>query len=423
MGIAMLALLSPTWLRAQVVPPPVAPQAEKTQPRLSIGVLVGLDRLYDSQLARTELPPSLEDKKSAAYQREGSENKDGDETKPVHFDTTHEESPYATVWLQWTPAGAKIQVLRDIILPRKDGFWRFGINHSSTHGPGENDQDFFWLAPLGAKPALTHAEESASGAMNSARRLTYISPDYFSYREQLGSLGGTYGERESALVRSLDELAKAPLKEADYDDPPGLSLTKLLGPDVGPEFKKITEEFAPKEPEESESSAPATGDDPDPCAGSGFRTSETNWHMVHRQGSWIALLALQNIGPGVCSRQSEWQPLGHRLTPALAGHNPVPVPWPQVEKAFPGARHGFASPKGDWLVVLTRTHIYLARLSEGSIGETAASAEIPFAIPVMAQWALGKYVSLWDQQLSKLPPPSDNVFFTPEPLDEILVQH
>jgi hypothetical protein len=415
MGIAILALLSPRWLSAQAVPHP--PLAEKTPPRLSIGVLIGLDRLYDSQLPRIEPAPSLEDNKAAAYQRQRSENKDSDETKTVHFDTTPEESPYATIWLEWTPAGAKIQVLRDIILPRRDGFWRFGINHSSSN-PVDNDEDFFWFTPLNVKPALTHADDLSSGAIASSRRLTYIGPDYFSYRELGQSWGGNYGESESAFVRSLDEFAKTPLKQVDYDyDHPGLTLVRVIGPGVDSEFKKVTAAVAPKETEESESATPAVRDDEDPCAGSGYRTSETDWHLAHRQGGWVALLGLQNTGPGICSRQTEWQPLSHRLPPALAGHNPIPVPWAQVEKAFPGARHAFASPKGDWLVILTSTQIYLASLSNGSLARPAFSAQIPYGIPVMAQWSLGKYVNLWDQQLSKLPPPNDNVFFTAEPLD------
>ena len=338
---------------------------------------------------------------------------------PVRFDTTPEESPYATVWLQWTPTGARVQVLRDIILPRKDGFCRFGINHSSVKGPDDNDEDFFWLAPLGVKPVLTHAESLPSGAMDSTRFLTYISPDYYSYRQLLHGWGGTYGESESAVVRSLDEFAKGPIKEANYNyNHPGLSLSQVIGPGVESEFQKITAEVAPKDSAESDSPAPATADDEDPCVGSGYRTSEANWQLVHRQGRWVALLGLQNTGPGICSRQTDWKPLSHRLTPALAGRNSIPMPWAQVQRAFPGARHAFASPKGDWLVVLTRTQIYLAPLSDGSFGKPAFSAQVPFGIPVMAQWSLGKYVDQWDQQLSKLPPPNDDVFFSSaDPLD------
>lgn len=415
---ALLALLSPAWLRAQTVPPTVTPPAEQVSAQQSIGVLIGLDRLYDSEIPRSEIAPTLEDKKSAANDRQWSENKDGAAAKPVHFDTTPEESPYATVWLQWTPAGPRIQVLRDIVLPRKDGFWRFGINHSSVQGPDFNDEDFFWLAPLGVKPALTHADSLPSGAMASTRRLTYIGPDFFSYRELSQGWGGTYGEGESAFVRSLDEFAKGPLKDADYDyDHPGLSLARVIGPGVESEFKKITAEVAPKESEETESTTPAAGDDADPCAGSGYRTSETEWYLVHRQGGWVALIGLQNSDPGICSRQTEWKPLSYRVTSTLAGRNPIPLPWAQVEKAFPGARHAFASPKGDWLVVITRTQIYLAALSDNSIGKPAFTTRIPYGVPVMAQWSLGKYVNLWDQQLSKLPPPNDNVFFSAEPLN------
>src|SRR6266446_7326455 len=101
-AIVLLALLSPARLMAQAVPPPVASPAKKAPTQQPIGVLIGLDRLDDSKIPRTEIAPSLEDKKSAAYERQWSENKDGAADKPVRFDTMPEESPYATVWLQWT---------------------------------------------------------------------------------------------------------------------------------------------------------------------------------------------------------------------------------------------------------------------------------------------------------------------------------
>jgi hypothetical protein len=413
---ALLAVLSPTRLTAQSASPSFEPIGEKVVPQQSIGVLIGLDRLYDSQIPTTKMTRSLEDEKSAAYRRQRSKNKDGEGT-PLRYDTTSEESPYATVWLHWTPAGMKTRLLRDIILPRKDGFWRFGINHSSVNGSsGNDDEDFFWLARLGTKPALTRTDENLGGSLAATRRVTYVGPDYFSYRELGQSWGGSYGESESAFVRSLDEFANAPPKEADYQrDHAGLSLAQVLGSGAELEFMKITKEEAPIDSDDAQSKPTARSEDEDPCAGSAYITDQTDWYLSHSQGRWIALLALQNTGPGKCSRQTDWKPLTHPLPSTLVGHDPIPVPWAQVEKVFPGARHAFASPKGDWLVVLTRNQIYLAPLRGDSIGRPEASAEIPYGIPVATQWALGKYVSLWEQQLSTVPRPNDDVFFTFEP--------
>lgn len=105
---------------------------EKAWPVRSIGVLIGLSRRYDSQVAGSGLSPSLEDKKSAAYERQRSPDTDNASDRPVRYDTTAEESPYITVWVRCSPAGTQVRLLRDIILPRKDGFWRFGKNYSSV---------------------------------------------------------------------------------------------------------------------------------------------------------------------------------------------------------------------------------------------------------------------------------------------------
>jgi len=414
--LAFVALLSPVQVTAQSAPVPVGQAREKKSPAPSIGVLIGLDRLYDSEIppSAEEIQLSLDEKKSVEYQRQRGGPEDSEGAKPLRYDTAPEESPYATVWLQWTPVGSQVRLLRDIILPRKDGFWRFGTNHSSIEVGGDDDEDFFWLARLGSEPTLTRAEwASGGGSQESTRRLTYICPDYFSYRELLQGWGGTYGESEYASVRSLDEFGKVPPKEADYDyDHPGLSLVAVLGPGAELEFKKITKQGVPEDSKDAQSDVSPERENEDPCAGSGYRTSETDWHLSHRQDRWVALLGLQNGGPGICDRQTDWTPLATRLPSSLVGHARVPVPWRLVEKAFPGARHVFYSPKGDWLVVLTRNQVYLAPVRGASVGKPLSSAKIPYGIPVMAQWSIGKYVSVWDQQLSKLPSPNDQVIFT-----------
>jgi hypothetical protein len=88
MIFTLLALLSSAWLGVQTVPLSVTPAAEKAPPQQSFGVLIGLDRLYDSEIPRSEIAPTLEDKKLAAYERQWGENKDGATDKPVHFDTS-----------------------------------------------------------------------------------------------------------------------------------------------------------------------------------------------------------------------------------------------------------------------------------------------------------------------------------------------
>ena len=281
--LVSIALTNPTRLTAQDAN---VPAAEKAEPA-PIGVLIGLDRLYDAQKPSTEMPITLEHKKFAAYQVQWEENKKTGQEKAAHYDTKPEDSPYVTVWIEWSTAGAKIRLLRDIIVPRKDGFWRFGVNHSNTKSAGDdNDQEFFWMARIGTEPQLTRAEELESFSQASTRRLTYIDPNYFSYRELGQSWGGTYGESEHASVRNLDEFAKAAPKESDYGwEHPGMPLAALFGHGSQPEFDKITQRGVPKDSEQEQPNQPATDSEEDPCAGSGYRTSETNWNIISRKGS------------------------------------------------------------------------------------------------------------------------------------------
>lgn len=176
------------------------------------------------------------------------------------------------------------------------------------------------------------------------------------------------------------------------------------------ELKKIAKEGEPKDSDNAQSTASATGDE-DLCAGAGYKISETYWYLTDRQSHWEARLGLRNNGPGICDRQTDWKALAQRVPPKLAGNNSIPVPWEQVEKALSGVRHAFASPRGDWIVVLTRNKIHFVPLNGGALGKGGGSADIPFGNPVMARWAVGRYVGLWTKQLSAIPPPHDNVLF------------
>ncbi len=394
---ALLALLSPVRITAQSSPDQTK---ENTLPPRSVGVLIGLDRL---EKAGQPLPR----KDNSADSQTQQNQSDNDEDSPVLRHSTPEQSPYITIWLQWTPASARIRLLRDIILPRKDGFWRFGVNNSGVEANGgHNNQDFFWLAPLGAKPSLTRAQDLGTGSLDVDRRLTYIGPDYFSYRESVESLAAKYSESKSGSLRSLDEFAKAPAEESYYDNS-GISLTQILGSDAKLQFDKITEKFAPKSSDETDAET-------EPCATWGYQSSETDWYISHAQGRWKSTIFVNGGCDGSISAD-----LAIQLTSKLVGHDPIPLAWDSVKTAFPGAQHAFSSPKGDWLVVLTRDEIYLAPVSGATIGKPASSSAIPYGIPVMAQWSLGKYVDLWDQQLSKVPLPNDDVILTHvNPADE-----
>lgn len=390
--LALLALvwflLLPLRLSSQAAPPPRRSPA----PEKSIGVLIGLVRLEDPTAYRASARDKEERLPWAPVEAsEGSE----EGQKYERADDSEFDSPYETVWLSDSAAGVTVRPLQDVIVPHKDTFWRIGTNASrlrNSGGGSARSEEFVWAAPIGYIPQLEGVDRINCVDERTSVVLDYVGPAYYALTSFSEATCAHYDESHSFAVLPFD----TGVPEARETE-----VGTLLGPKADAAWKRVAAGVAPtgKEPEQSDLDA-------DPCDADGYTGQPTDWTLRHSQGAWHAMAKFHGAGGGICGRWEVNEALKAPLPSSLVGRNTLPVPWKQLLRRFPTILDAFSAPQGDYLVIVADRQLTLVTVRDGQIGSIRAIVGIPHGRVIMAEWALGPHVAVWDRQLATLPTPS-----------------
>lgn len=87
-------------------------------------------------------------------------------------------------------------------------------------------------------------------------------------------------------------------------------------------------------------------------------------------------------------------------TKELISFDELAIPWKAIKAKVPEAVDAFTSPNEDLAIVLTYGHILVFRIENGELSdEPIERIKLNSGEKVvMAEWALGKYSLLWDEQ-------------------------
>jgi hypothetical protein len=83
----------------------------------------------------------------------------------------------------------------------------------------------------------------------------------------------------------------------------------------------------------------------------------------------------------------------------IVGSNELFPEWRQIKATYPDAEDAFSSPSHDLLLVTGNSHLIIVPVYDGKIGKPLADIDL-FDQPVMVQWATGKYVDAWTNELT-----------------------
>jgi hypothetical protein len=83
----------------------------------------------------------------------------------------------------------------------------------------------------------------------------------------------------------------------------------------------------------------------------------------------------------------------------IVGSNELFPGWKQIKSTYPGAEDAFSSPSHDLLLIVGHSHLIIIPLHGGKIGKPLADIDL-FDQPVMVQWAIGKFVDAWTNELT-----------------------
>lgn len=293
------------------------------------------------------------------------------------------EQQFHGYWI--TRDGGKVEVRdgRRLLVPRKTGWWEFGITSLSRVGNDTRSEEL-WAAPLGhprpRKHVIPVSDDDTCPDDLSTYSVSWVGNDYAAVQHDYESTcsGRTDSGGESALVK-LDQL------RVENAIPTKWKLSELAGAEAlramnfGAEVANTT------------NAKNATEDEPY----SPIEVDETTW-IVAREKAHYRLVGTtaRNRERGGDSYDIPYDP-----PQALVGPDSFAIGWDAVLDKHPDAVDAYTSPGGDTLVVVTPHFICVYAIADQKIGALLKRIAIDSPSVIAAQWATGENVDRWSETI------------------------
>ena len=333
-------------------------------------------------------------------------------------------SKYRTWWIVRDSAGAHVAAkIPDVILPRKDGFWRLGIQPTCQFRPPDKDypedrgeivtEDIEYAVPIQQTPELRldypacdaatqdrvftpGYDPYATASDNDApKECRWKKRSFTSVLPDLVSLGAAEGVRETCDPHEREQYS------AYAQNPDDMQAHIPFG-----------ELFGEKGNREWSRAINAELDEAD------VTPEEGGWYLAHSGGQWHAVAQVQW---GRYTAEDVHSANTRVLVPRSLTHSvPLPIPWDQLQKLLPGLADAYVSPGGSVLLAVQSKEdpsnhqrriwsVSLFDLTGNKVG--AKLLDLPPSGIIMVEWSTGDYVDRWTQVFSAvekrgLPKPS-----------------
>lgn len=277
---------------------------------------------------------------------------------------------------------ASIQEMENILLPRRSGFWKIEVNRVETDGKYD-DNIVAYPLNRGADVNITMAAED-DAAQNSVKALRdtdtiknilFVSNDYISienihYRNK--------GQRYLEFYPVANIEGGTPIKISD-----------IMG-DVGKEA--FLEGFNKEIIAGNEQYRNSLID---------LKPKEESFGLFRKNGLWVFKGRANYIENEVYM----YKDFGIKAIPSqeLVSFDELYTSWDAVKLKVPEALDVFTSPNEDIAIVLTYNDILIYKIENGNIvEEPTGKVELnPGEKVIMAEWAMGKYAQIWEEEFIK----------------------
>ncbi len=333
-------------------------------------------------------------------------------------------SRYETWWVIRDSTGAHVAAkLHDVIVPRKEGFWRLGIQPTCQFRPPDKDypddrgeivtEEIEYAVPIQETPELWldypacdaatqdrvfapgYDPYATSSDNDVPKECRWKKKSFTSVLPDLVSIDAAMGVRETCDPHEREEY-RAYVQNPD-DTQSHLSFGSIFGENGNREWSRAIN----AELDEA-----------------GVTPEEGGWYLAHSGGQWHAVAQLQWGGYTVENVHSANTKVS--VPRSLTHSAPLPIPWGQLEKQLPGLADVYVSPGGSVLLTVQtkedpsthQLHISCVSLFDFTGGKLGLKLlDLPATHIVMAEWSTGDYVDKWTHVLSAvekqgLPKPS-----------------
>ncbi|NLJ41694.1 MAG: hypothetical protein GX352_08850 [Clostridiales bacterium] len=288
-------------------------------------------------------------------------------------------SAYRTLWISsYNRNVGSILETPNIFLPRRSGFWALDV---STRKIGELIQDHFSLVPVGSAGVnFVESDETNELSLipekNIKKNILFLSDDYIAVE---------YSETEAGEIKEPNNYRVLPLDDANSQK--GIKISNIAHEDMKDIFYKSAQSHLVSKGIRELDALQERG-------------SDDNFTIARRNGHWILKGRLKLDGRNE-DFNIAFMPEGKFLN-----YDKLHVSWDEIKEKIPMALDAYTSPAKDLLIVVTSNFVMVYTIDGGQISEKPAK-KIDLKkgeTVIMAEWATGDYVALWEKGFNQLNP-------------------
>lgn len=282
---------------------------------------------------------------------------------------------YDTIWIKASNREiSSIYKVGGLLLPRKRGFWLVDVEREKNN---QNIRDKILAEEKGKFKEITdnRMTTSISNMFSSS-----IAGEYLSLLKHILYVGNDYvSVEEINPATNRKNLRVYPIDYLEEENPTMIS--DLIDKEEFYESIKLNV----KSQEDN-------------------TVEEKSFGIDRRNGHWIMKGRINYID----NKEELYKDFNIKAIPPkeIVHYDELVVPWSLIKSRFPEAIDAFTSPNEDIIVVITREDISIYPLRDGDIlqdklGNIDLNTNQTI---IMAEWGMGKYANLWEQEMLKNEP-------------------
>lgn len=252
---------------------------------------------------------------------------------------------------------SKIIIVNDLIVPRKNGFWKISLNNSSSNNLSNTSIYEYPMMKYSDTPENLRKSQNIVLPANSF--INFINNDYI------------FTDTTSAYfsVLPLDNINSSTIE-----------FSKILGATANNFLTRSAKLFLTQKEKKNI---------PEP----NINTLETNWSIIRRTGKWI-------LRGRIPSGDFD---ISFQIPTILTNYDSLYIPFNVIKRKYPDTTDAYASINKDFLVILSKNNLSIVPTINNIMSSPSLSTNIDETTTViMSQWATGNYVSEWQTLFNNL---------------------
>lgn len=281
---------------------------------------------------------------------------------------------YKTIWISSVNAKMlPIDVTKDLLLPRQDGFWKVGISKKIENG---DVKDVLWTYPINSinhtKPINVNSKQIKYSKTEGSTVIKFLGSNFVS-TDNIHEVNNNDSEKNYSnnqiKILPIDNLMAESIK-----------LTSILGREI------------------EKSTLPGTlFNEPKNIQDKNFKKVDDNWGVVRRSGRWILRGRMETS-----YREQSFMDfdISYATPKSLTTYDDLLPSFNVIKTKVPSAVDAYSSPNRDFVVVLTTTELMVFTIEGNKLTEKLLTLEFKAGeTPVMSHWATGSYVDDWQEKM------------------------